>query len=212
MAIGIFGKQDQSYDPIKEFIKTATIEIAPYDFGDGEGEVPTPVVSFSLNPGRGTGRQTIPVSELPQWVAVLETALDGDPDETIPVVENTDAKKGYVPTYKVLAQNLVRTHSGTMKEEYINRAGEPAERTVIDPSSPVEVMLRSKVGRGAKASHLPLERLNELIDNLSIVVENTDEYVVAAQNAYEAKLQRDVERAAKAAEAKAAAEASASEG
>lgn len=212
MAIGIFGKQDQDYDPIKEFIKTATIEIADYDFKNGDGSVPTPVVSFSLNPGRGTGRQTIPVSELPQWIKILEDALNGNVEETIPVRDFADSDDSYTPTYEVLRLNLCRAPSGTKKVEYINRKGEPDEKSVVDPESPIEVMLRSKIGRGAKASHLPLNRCEELVTMLSQVVEGADDFVSAAEQAYEKKLQREAERLAKKAEARAAAEASANEG
>lgn len=186
----IFEKKTQAYDPIRELRGSASIEILLWDFGDGEGKVEEPVVSFSLNPGRGTGKQTIPVSELPRYIDVLKTALAGDVDETIPVVEVQQAEDGYTPTYEILAKNLCRAPSGTMLEEYENREGKTAERTVVDPDSTVEVMLRSKVGRGAKASHLPIERLPELLEVLDMIDSQQVNFIAKAREAYALKLEK----------------------
>lgn len=196
MGTSLFGTKEREYDPIREMKDSADIEINKIDFGDGEGEVEEPVVSFSLNPGRGTGKQTIPVRELDAYIEVLENALAGDTDVTIPFREAEETVTGYVPTWQILLDNLCQAPSGTMKETYTNREGQLAERTVIDPESDVHVMLRSKVGRGAKASHLPLERVSELVSVLSEIRENVDGFEDAAQDAWLKKQAKMAEKAA----------------
>ena len=192
----IFNKAKTAYDPMVEFEKTATMEVQDWDFGDGE-IVEEAIISFSLNPGRGTGKQTIPLRELSAYIEVLTDALDGDVDETIPVVESVESDEEYVPSHAILARNLVRAPSGTLDQEYAGRDKTTKVRKVTDPNSPIEVMLRSKTGRGAKASHLSLDRLPELISGLQTIQQNASVYEADARESFAKKLAAAAKKATK---------------
>jgi hypothetical protein len=180
-------------DPIRIFRDTWKIEVQDKDFGDGE-VVEEQVVSFRLNPGPGSGRQTIPARELSAVIEVLTDALEGDVDETIPVRDGDLGGDNYVPSHAVLARTICRSPTGTLKEEYAGRDKSTKIRVVVDPNSPMEVLLRTKTGSGCKASHLPLDRLQELIDWLRVLRQRLDDSDANARNDFSERLKVSKDR------------------
>jgi hypothetical protein len=112
------------------------------------------VIEFSVNEGKGTGRQVIPASEFRAYVDALQAILDSGFREP----EGAD-RTTYVPTNVVAAQSFKMVPP---------REDKNGERSVVS--------IRCTGGKGAKPMMIPREQFGEVVSILTKVSENLEEY------------------------------------
>lgn len=112
------------------------------------------VIEFSVNEGKGTGRQAIPASEFRDYVQVLQGILDSGFREP----EGND-RTSYVPT------NVVAAQSYKMVPPRDDKNG---ERSVVS--------VRCTGGKGAKPMMIPREQFAEVVQALRQIADQLPEY------------------------------------
>jgi hypothetical protein len=112
------------------------------------------VIEFSVNEGKGTGRQVIPVSEFKAYVDTLQGIIDSGYREP----EGGD-RTTYIPTNVIAAQSFKMI---TPRDE------KGGERNVVS--------VRCTGGKGAKPMMVPRDQFAEVVQTLSGIVENISEY------------------------------------
>lgn len=118
------------------------------------------VIEFSVNEGKGTGRQAIPASEFRAYVDALQAILNSGFQEP-----SGSDRTAYVPTNVVAAQSfkmVSRTDGG--------------ERNVVS--------LRCTGGKGAKPMMVRKDEFSKVVDVLQSISENIDEYQEQAWKNY----------------------------
>lgn len=121
------------------------------------------VIEFTVNEGKGTGRQVIPVSEFRAYVDALQGIIDSDFREP----EGAD-RTTYVPTNVVAAQSFKMV---TPRED------KNGERSVVS--------VRCTGGKGAKPMLIPREQFGEVVAILTKVSQNLEEYEQQAWKNYQ---------------------------
>jgi hypothetical protein len=120
------------------------------------------VVEFSVNEGKGTGRQVIPVSEFRDYVAALQGIIDSGYHEP----EGAD-RTTYIPT------NVVAAQSFKMVPPRDEKGG---ERSVVS--------VRCTGGKGAKPMLIPRDQFAEVVQTLDGIAQNIEEYAKQAWDNY----------------------------
>jgi hypothetical protein len=120
------------------------------------------VVEFSVNEGKGTGRQVIPVSEFRDYVAALKNIINSDYQEP----EGTD-RTSYIPTNVVAAQSFKMV---TPRDE------KGGERSVVS--------VRCTGGKGAKPMLIPKSEFADVVSTLRDIANNIDDYAQQAWDNY----------------------------
>jgi hypothetical protein len=120
------------------------------------------VIEFAVNEGKGTGRQVIPASEFRAYVDALEAIILSDYKEP----EGAD-RTAYVPTYTIASQSFKMTSRG-----------EGTERNLVS--------VRSTSGKGAKPMMVPRDQFPAVVQMLTQIAENLDQYEEQAWSNYQA--------------------------
>lgn len=118
------------------------------------------VIEFSVNEGKGTGRQVIPVNEFRDYVDTLETIILSDYREP----EGAD-RTAYVPT------NIVASQSFKM-----------VART--DGGDRDHVSVRCTGGKGAKPMIVSRKEFPQVVQMLTKIAESLDDYEKQAWSNY----------------------------
>ena len=129
------------------------------------------VVEFTVNEGKGTGKQTIPASEFPAYVAALQGIIDSGYREP----EGAD-RTTYVPTNVVASQSFKMVHPRTVGDDGKVQENKSAPRNVVS--------IRCTGGKGAKPMMVPQDQFEKVVNVLASIAESLDEYEAQAwQNA-----------------------------
>ena len=120
------------------------------------------VVEFAVNEGKGTGRQVIPASEFRAYVDALEAIIVSDFAEP----EGAD-RTTYVPT------NVVAAQSFKMVTPRDDKSG---ERNVVS--------VRCTSGKGAKPMMISKSEFPQVVDMLTKIADNLDQYENQAWSNY----------------------------
>lgn len=137
------------------------------------------VVTFSVNEGKGTGRQVIPVNEFVQYVDTLQGIIDSGYEEP-PSADRTE----YVPTYAVARESfkLVRP-----KKTEIDADGK--QKSVVDSEAARDVVsVRSTSGKGAKPMTVSQAEFPGIVAMLTEIADNLETYTAQAWAGYKAKV------------------------
>jgi len=114
------------------------------------------VIEFSTNVGKGTGRQKIPVSELGDYLDVLEDIIATD----YAVPEKSDRTE-YIPTNEVARQSF---------RMILPKIEGPEGKLVDDHSSPKNVVsVRCTGGKGAKPMTVPTDEFPQVVSLLRTI-------------------------------------------
>jgi len=153
--------------------------------GDVEpGWVPNPnlslecVVEFTVNGGKGTGRQSIPASEFTQYLDSLQEIVNSGYE-----VSSGEDRSQYTPTHVYAAESfkMVRPKHEVMKSDGSYRS------VVIPGSEPTIVSVRCTGGKGAKPMLIPRDEFPGIIEALRNVDANMEEFIETARANYEAE-------------------------
>jgi hypothetical protein len=129
------------------------------------------VVEFTVNEGKGTGKQTIPANEFRDYVKALQNIIESDFREP----EGAD-RTTYVPTDVVAAQSFKMVYPrsvGSDGKVYENKNG---ERNVVS--------IRCTGGKGAKPMMIPQDQFAGVVGMLRRIADNLPQYEAQAwQNA-----------------------------
>ena len=162
--INPFGKVQTERSPVDILQETFGIGIKDYDRGADQWDaeegkwswVPNItqecVVEFSVNEGKGTGRQTIPANEFREYVDVLQSIMDSGFRE-----EAGADRTAYVPTHVIASQSfkmVSRDNSG--------------DRNLVS--------VRCTGGKGAKPMMIPRDQFGAVVAMLTKISESLDEY------------------------------------
>jgi hypothetical protein len=120
------------------------------------------VVEFTVNEGKGTGRQAIPASEFKDYVSVLQSIIASDYKEP----EGAD-RTSYVPT------NVVASQSFKMVTPRDDKNG---ERDVVS--------VRCTGGKGAKPMMIPRDQFPQVVAALRQIADNLDQFEKQAWDNY----------------------------
>lgn len=121
------------------------------------------VIEFSVNEGKGTGRQVIPAGEFREYVGALQAIIDSGFSEP----EGAD-RTTYVPTHVVASQSFKMVyprHVGSDGKVVEDKSG---ERNVVS--------VRCTSGKGAKPMMVPQDQFETVVEMLSQIAENLDAY------------------------------------
>jgi hypothetical protein len=168
-----FGSKSSVRSAMDILQETFGIGIKNYDRGadawNGEGWEWQPnvtqecVVEFSVNEGKGTGKQTIPASEFRDYVAVLKGIVDSGYKER----EGTD-RTAYVPTNVIAAQSFKMVYPRVQGVEGKVEEDKSGERNVVS--------VRTADGKGAKPMMVPRDQFAEVVNLLSSIADNLEQY------------------------------------
>lgn len=201
--INPFGKQEVTVKPATQVLQeNFGIGIRNYDRGadrfdpnrkDDKGQ-PAPgwvhvpeetlecVIEFSVNEGKGTGRQAIPANEFLEYVDALQAIIDSDYAEP----EGPDRTE-YIPTHQVVSQSFKMTRPRVKGPDGKTTVDQDADRTVVS--------VRCTGGKGSKPMLIDQSEFPQVVQMLRGIADNLDSYEANAWDRYEA------EQAAKEAEA-----------
>ena len=118
------------------------------------------VIEFSVNEGKGTGRQAIPASEFKDYVQVLQGIIDAGFREP----EGAD-RTAYVPTNVIAAQSfkmVSKTDGG--------------DRNLVS--------VRCTSGKGAKPMMIPRNQFESVVQALKQIADNLDAFEGKAWSNY----------------------------
>ncbi len=121
------------------------------------------VVEFTVNEGKGTGKQTIPANEFPAYVSALQSIIDSGYREP----EGAD-RTTYVPTNVVAAQSFKMVHprsTGADGKVFENKS---APRDIVS--------IRCTGGKGAKPMMVPRDQFVQVVETLARIAESLDQY------------------------------------
>jgi hypothetical protein len=127
------------------------------------------VIEFSVNEGKGTGRQAIPVNEFRQYVAALQQIIDSDYQEP----EGAD-RTTYVPT------NIVASQSFKMVPPRDDKNG---ERNVVS--------IRCTGGKGAKPMMVSRDEFPEVVSILRGIADKVEDYEKQAWANYHSAVSKE---------------------
>lgn len=149
---------------IKEYDRGADVWDADSDKWVWQSSVSNEcVVEFSVNEGKGTGRQTIPVSEFKDYVSVLQGIIDSGYHEP----EGAD-RSSYIPTNVVAAQSF---------KMVTPRDDKNGERSVVS--------VRCTGGKGAKPMLIPRDQFANVVQALREISNNLEAYEKQAWENYQ---------------------------
>lgn len=120
------------------------------------------VIEFSVNEGKGTGRQAIPASEFRAYVDALQAILDSGFREP----EGGD-RSTYIPT------NVIAAQSFKMVPPRDDKGG---ERNVVS--------VRCTAGKGAKPMMIPKDQFGEVVSTLKGIADSLPDYEEKAWENY----------------------------
>ena len=121
------------------------------------------VIEFTVNEGKGTGKQVIPASEFRDYVKALQDIIASGYKEP----EGAD-RTTYVPTNVVASQSFKMVHPRAVGDDgkvYENKA---ADRNVVS--------VRSTGGKGAKPMMIPQAQFAPVVGMLQKIAEKLPEY------------------------------------
>ena len=121
------------------------------------------VVEFSVNEGKGTGKQTIPASEFKDYVGVLQGIVSSGYKER----EGAD-RTTYIPTSVVAAQSFKMVYPRTQGSEGKVEEDRSGDRNVVS--------VRTATGKGAKPMMIPRDQFADVVNLLVGIAENLEEY------------------------------------
>jgi hypothetical protein len=124
------------------------------------------VIEFSVNEGKGTGRQAIPVSEFRDYVAALEDIIASDYKEP----EGAD-RTTYVPTNVIASQSFKMTSR--------EKGG---DRNLVS--------VRCTSGKGAKPMMVPRDEFQGVVAALTQIADNLDDYEEQAWQNFRAAMKK----------------------
>ena len=137
------------------------------------------VVEFSVNEGKGTGRQVIPASEFPQYVKALRKIIDTNYAEAA-----GEDRTQYITTYEHVSGSFRMVHPKVQRTQ-----SDGSLRMVVDRSAERNVVsVRCTGGKGAKPMLVPRNEFESIVSALEGVSGKLDELVSTAQSNYEAEL------------------------
>lgn len=118
------------------------------------------VIEFSVNEGKGTGRQAIPASEFKEYVGVLQAIVDAGFQER----EGAD-RTAYVPTNVIAAQSF----------KMVSKS-EGGDRN--------HVSVRCQSGKGAKPMMVPRNQFQTVVQALKQIADNLEQFESKAWSNY----------------------------
>jgi hypothetical protein len=121
------------------------------------------VISFSVNTGKGTGKQVIPASEFRDYVAVLKGIIESGYKER----EGND-RTAYVPTPVIAAQSFKMVYPRVQGVEGKVEEDKSGERNVVS--------VRSTDGKGAKPMMIPRDQFENVVLTLASIGESIEYY------------------------------------
>lgn len=133
------------------------------------------VVCFTVNEGKGTGKQIIPVSEFEQYVSVLENIIKTDYN-----CDNEEDRSIYKPTYMIAKASFSMNHP---KEFYFDKDGKEKARQAFDKPKSV-VSIRTRGGQGAKPIMVEKEEFPKIVELLRSTVSKLPELEKVAWEVY----------------------------
>lgn len=133
------------------------------------------VIQFSVNTGKGTGRQVIPASEFPQYVDSLQNIIDSGY-----AANATDDRSQYVPTYEHVSESFRMVRP---KRKVLQSNGSYKYETDRN-AEPSVVSVRCTGGKGAKPMLINRDEFPTVVNLLRKVSDNLDEYVELARQNY----------------------------
>jgi hypothetical protein len=170
--INPFGKAQVERSPIDIMQESFGIGIKQYDRGSevwdedaqkwvwSENLTNECVIEFSVNEGKGTGRQTIPASEFKDYVGVLQGIIDAGFREP----EGAD-RTAYVPTNVIAAQSFKMVAKG-----------EGGDRNLVS--------VRSTSGKGAKPMMVPRQQFAQVVAALRQIADSLPDFEQQAWDNY----------------------------
>lgn len=136
------------------------------------------VISFSVNEGKGTGRQVIPANEFVQYVDTLQGIIDSDYEEP-PSADRTE----YVPTFEVARESFRLVQP---KISVTDTDGKT--KSVTDTDAPRDVVsVRCTGGKGAKPMTVAKDEFPAIVEMLREIAESLPDYEEQAWTSYRAQ-------------------------
>jgi hypothetical protein len=133
------------------------------------------VVEFSVNEGKGTGRQIIPVSEFREYVASLRSIIESGYKEP----EGAD-RTAYVPTNVIALQSFKMVYPRHVGADGKVAEDKSGERNIVS--------VRCTSGKGAKPMMIPRDQFGEVVGMLRQIADNLDAYELQAWSNYNAAI------------------------
>jgi hypothetical protein len=136
------------------------------------------VIEFSVNEGKGTGRQAIPANEFPDYLDSLQTIIDTDyaakagPDRT-----------QYVPTY----QHVEESFKMVRPKQQVTQSDGSVKSVTIQEADPTVVSVRCTGGKGAKPMLVPQDQFAGVVAALVNIGDNLEAHTARARDNYEAE-------------------------
>lgn len=136
-----------------------------------------PVIEFTVNEGKGTGRQVIPACEFRRYVEVLRDIHESG-YEAPPEADRTV----YVPTHEIARSSFSMTHP---KKEVPD--GKGGLKSVLDTDAPRNIVsVRCASGKGQKPMTVPRQEFLKVVEALEGVANDLDNLVETAWKGYDA--------------------------
>jgi len=132
-----------------------------------------PVISFTVNGGRGTGSQSIPASEFADYVRSLEEIVESG-YETAPGEDRSQ----YIPTYEYVRKsfNMVQPKSGELQAD-------GSTKKVVDRDADFDVVsVRCDGGKGVKPMLVHRDEFPEVVHLLRSVADNLDKHLAEIES------------------------------
>ena len=169
-------KKNNALETLKE---TLSIGLQSYDRGSEQWNEATGtfewvpnvqeevVISFSVNTGKGTGKQVIPASEFRDYVGVLKGIIESDFKER----EGSD-RTSYVPTPVIAAQSFKMVYPRVQGAEGKVEEDRSGERNVVS--------VRTAGGKGAKPMMVSRDQFEQVVNILARIGESIEDYEMQA--------------------------------
>lgn len=136
------------------------------------------VISFSVNEGKGTGRQIIPADEFPEYVATLQGIIDSGYEEP-PTADRTE----YVPTFDV-----ARTSFKLVRPKVSVAQPDGTVKSVTDAEADRDVVsVRCTSGKGAKPMTVAQNEFPGIVAKLAEIADNLSDFEAQAWAGYRAQ-------------------------
>ena len=145
------------------------------------------VIEFSVNEGKGTGKQSIPASEFAAYVDSLQSIID-----TNYAVAAGEDRTQYIPTYEHVGQSFKMVRP---KHQVTQSDGSTKSVTIRD-ADPTVVSVRCTGGKGAKPMLVARDEFPGIVAALAGIASNLDEHIENAQTRYDAELAKKAASAA----------------
>jgi hypothetical protein len=166
------------WDPTKRDEKTGKVKPGWVHVPNESKEC---VIEFSVNVGKGTGRQAIPANEFVEYVGALQAIIDSDYEEP-----SGPDRTEYVPTPQVAAQSFKMVRPRITGPDGKTTEDKTADRNVVS--------VRCTGGKGSKPMLVNRDEFPEVVSMLQTIADGLETFEDQAWENYEA------EQAAKAAD------------